>query len=302
MVLMLVVGVNGGGTKTEAICCNENGEITGRGLSGSSNKDNIGMEAAVENIKKTVLQATKKEPDIICIALAGLNTKKAFEDMHKRLSKEYKNLILEHDAYAELYLSTRGKPGIIAISGTGSVVLAYDGKKRYRRCDNGWFLGDEASGYYVGKEGLKVAAKMLLEDMPKTQIYYDIMAYFGFTNADDLLEWVYSYRNTVTTISSLSKVVYQCAENGDKHARAIVDSASSTLANAACELALNLGIKIVHTKGGMFKSNLFASNFENILKAKGIECKMLNQFEAEGALLIAADKAGVDVKLDWSHR
>ena len=109
---MLIVGVNGGGTKTEAICCNEKGEVTGRGLSGSSNKDNIGVEACVESIKRAVEQAAKGQPDVICIALAGLNTKKSFDDMHRRLSKEYKNLIVEHDAFVKSVALHVSKPEV----------------------------------------------------------------------------------------------------------------------------------------------------------------------------------------------
>ncbi len=294
---MIIVGVNGGGTKTEAMCCNEKGDLIGKSLTGSSNKDNVGIEMAVQNIKSAVTIAAKKDPDLICIALAGINTKRDYDRMYKRLSKEYKNLIVEHDAFAELYGAERGKPGIMAIAGTGSIVLGYDGQKRYRRCDNGYFLGDEGSGYYIGKEGLKITAKMLLEEMPMTDVGYDIMKHFGFLSSDDLLEWVHSEKNTVATIAAVARVVYTAAEKGDKNAKAIVDRASTTLAEGAFDLAIKLGLKTVHIKGGVIKSKLYYSNFSAILSSKGIVCKPMHESEAEGALLIAADKAGIKVKL-----
>ncbi len=297
---MIIVGVNGGGTKTEAMACDGYGKVIGKGLAGSSNKDNIGIEEAVRNIKMAVSQATKKakeEPEIICIALAGINTERAREQMTKRLSKEYKNLVLEHDAFAELYGATRGKPGVIVIAGTGSMVLGYDGEKRYRRCDNGYFLGDEGSAYFIGKEGLKMTAKMLIEDMEESDMMHDIMKHFGFTSADDLMEWVYSDKNTVTAVSELAQIIHTCAENGDKVAESIIKTASTNVANAAVELAKKVSVNTVYIKGGVARSDFYYSNFSQILKKNGIEAHHLNKSMSEGALFIAADSIGVNIDL-----
>ncbi|MDE1768181.1 MAG: ATPase [Candidatus Micrarchaeota archaeon] len=294
---MIIVGVNGGGTKTESICCNGDGAIIGKGASGPSNYNNLGVEKVVKNIHAAVMQAANADPDFICIALAGMNTKRDFEKLQSALSKVYKNLLLEHDAFAELYGVRRGKPGVIVIAGTGSIALGYDGNRVYRRCDNGYFLGDSGSGYYIGKEGLKITARMLLEDMEPTDLASDILRHLGLNSADDLMEWTYSEKNTVASVAAIGNIVCNSAEKGDKNAKAIVDLASSSVGNAACELALKLHVDTVYIKGGIAKSSLYYSNFSQIMAAKGIATKHLKDSQAEGALLIAADRAGVKVRL-----
>ena len=161
---MIIAGVNGGGTDTDAICCDENGKIIGKGRAGPSNYHNSGIDSTMACIRAALQDAAATKPDSLCIALAAINSDADFSALNNRIQKEYPGAILEHDAYAELYIKTRGGPGVLAISGTGSVVLGYDGKNRHRRCDMGWLLGDDASGYYIGKEGLRAVARMIFEE------------------------------------------------------------------------------------------------------------------------------------------
>ena len=167
---MIIAGVDGGGTKTEAICCDQTGRIVGRGSSGTSNYHNVGLDTAIKHVEAALANAGFPKPDVLCVALAAMNTSADFQVLNGRLQQIHPGAMLEHDAFAELYLGTRGKPGVLVIAGTGSVVLGYDGKERHRRCDLGWFLGDDGSGYYIGKEGLRTAARMIFEEGEETQI------------------------------------------------------------------------------------------------------------------------------------
>lgn len=290
---MIIAGVNGGGTKTEAMCCDESGRILGKGSSGASNYQNIGLDAMVRSVKEALSGATKSKPDIMCVGLAGINTEKDRDAVYMRLSKEFPNLIVEHDAFAELYGETRGGNGIMVIAGTGSIVLGYDGKRRYRRCDSGWFLGDEGSGYMIGKEGLRITSKMLVEDFTKSKIAEEIMKSLALKDAGDLMGWAYSQKNNVTNVAALAKIVCKCAQEGDKNAEIIVKRASSILADATCDLAMRIGVNVAHIKGGLFNSSMYYSTFSEALRKRGISAKMINESGAEGAMLIAADKAGI---------
>lgn len=294
---MIIVGVNGGGTKTEALCCNESGIIIGRGKAGPSNYHNVGLGVAVQHINEAISKATKEKPDIVCVGLAAMDTKKDFDTIYQKLIQYYKWVIVEHDAFAELYGEEKGMPGIMAIAGTGSVVLGYDGKNRYRRCNSGWFLGDEGSGYFIGRQGLKAASRMIFEEAERTPMADSVVAALGLKDPEELMEWSYSDRNTVTAVASAAKAVFAAADGGDKAAKTIIKTASANLANAACELALRLKIKTVHIKGGLIHSKLYYSNFSRILKKKGIETKPMHESEAEGALMIAADSVGVKLRI-----
>ncbi|MEM3269846.1 MAG: BadF/BadG/BcrA/BcrD ATPase family protein, partial [Saccharolobus sp.] len=68
---MILVGVDGGGTKTVSIAYTCNGEFIGKGYAGPGNFHNVGVEEAVSNVSKAIFAATKgMKPDIAYIGLA----------------------------------------------------------------------------------------------------------------------------------------------------------------------------------------------------------------------------------------
>ncbi len=293
---MIIAGVNGGGTKTEAICCNERGEIIAKGTSGPSNYHNIGMPNAIANIKSALSDSGFPRPDMLCVALAAINTEKDRLRLSRALSKVYKNAILEHDAFAELYSETRGSPGVIAIAGTGSVVLGYDGKKRYRLADMGWFLGDIGSGYFIGRQAIRLTASMIFEGRTRSKIAGCVLSQLGISDPEDLMSWVYSNRNTVSEIASLAIATEKAAKLGDANAIRIIRTASSNLASASIKIHRKVGTGTVYYKGGIFATKQYLSRFSEVLAKAGIRACAANTKPAYGALLIAADRAGVEVR------
>lgn len=292
---MIIAGVNGGGTKTEAICCDQDGKIVGRGSSGPSNYQNVGLDTAIKHIEEALANAGFQKPDVLCVALAAINSAADLKKVNMRLQKNHPGAILEHDGFAELYLGARGKPGVLAIAGTGSVVLGFDGKERYRRCNLGWFLGDDGSGYHIGREGIKAAARMIFEGEEETQLKKEILNHLELKNPEDIMAWSYSTSNTVTNVAGVVGAVEKAALAGDKVAVNIFKKASSSLANSAVEIALKLNLKHVYINGGVFSSPFFYSNFMEILSKKGIDTVQIKGSGAMGSLLIAADKAGIKV-------
>ncbi len=292
---MIIAGVNGGGTKTEAVCCDHTGKIVGRGSSGPSNYQNVGLEAAIKHIEEALSNSGFPNPDALCVALAGINTKNDFNVVNRLLLEHHPGAILEHDAFSELYLEARGKPGVIAIAGTGSVVLGYDGKNRHRRADLGWFLGDEGSGYYIGREGIRATARMVFEGEEETQLKKEVLDHLELKNPEDIMDWAYSKLNTPTTVAGVTTAVDKAALSGDKVALNIFRKASSNLADHAVEMALKLNLRRVYIKGGVFNSAFFFSNFMGILAHRGIDTIHIKGSAAIGPLLIAADKSGIRV-------
>ncbi len=291
---MIIAGVNGGGTDTEVICCDEKGRVVGKGISGPSNYHNIGIASTMASIRKALKAAGAQKPDHLCVALAAINSDSDFNLLSKRLQEEYPGALLEHDAYAELYIKTRGAPGVIAISGTGSVVLGYDGRKRHRRCDMGWLLGDDASGYYIGKEGLRAAARMIFEEQEETPLKNHMLDHLSLKNPDELMKWAYSDSGSVANIAGAAIAVNKAANLADTVAISILERASTYLADNAISIAKSIGVKHVYMKGGVFRFERFRQNFTKRLGERGLDSSEIIQPPALGSLLIAADRAGVD--------
>ncbi len=293
---MIIAGVNGGGTDTEAICCDESGKVIGKGSAGPANYHNNGIDFAMQCIRQALFEAGAKKPDALCVALAAINSKPDFDMINSRLQKEYPGATLEHDAYAELYIKARGRPGVLAISGTGSVILGFDGKKRHRRCDMGWFLGDGASGYHIGRQGISAAARMIFEEQKQTPLKDAVLNHLSLKNPEDLMKWAYSDSNSVASVANAAIAVNKAAQAKDKVASEILEKASSYLAENAADVAELIGINHVYIKGGVFSFEKFRLNFEKVLAKRGMTSSQIDESAAIGSLLIAADKAGIDTR------
>ena len=74
---MKLIGIDGGGTKTEAVLLDETGCVLGRHRAGPCNPNLIGFEASVALVKECVdaLVGNTGAPDGIYIGTAGIFTK-----------------------------------------------------------------------------------------------------------------------------------------------------------------------------------------------------------------------------------
>lgn len=74
-----VLGVDGGGTKTQAIILNSEGRVCGAATSGSSNYDDLGAEGAQANIQVAVESAAQEAGiastgfDAVFLGMGGCN-------------------------------------------------------------------------------------------------------------------------------------------------------------------------------------------------------------------------------------
>src|SRR5258708_22844667 len=68
---MIILGVDGGGTKTHALAMNEHGMIIGRGMSGPSNYHILGLENALDALTNATLQALNGQHADLAIFCLG---------------------------------------------------------------------------------------------------------------------------------------------------------------------------------------------------------------------------------------
>ena len=65
------LGVDGGGTKTSSILCDEEGKILGRGMAGPSNYHVVGIQRTEEALRQCIttalLQAGNPSVDVCCL-------------------------------------------------------------------------------------------------------------------------------------------------------------------------------------------------------------------------------------------
>ena len=133
----------------------------------------------------------------------------------------------------ELVLSgLPGAVGIALIAGTGSIALGRDARGTVARA-GGWghIIGDEGSGYDLGRQCLQAVAKASDGRGQATMLLDLLLKHWRLDNASAMIGKVYNNDGDKGAIAALSALVFAAARDGDEVACAIVE-------DAACELAL----------------------------------------------------------------
>src|SRR3989344_3403958 len=166
------LGVDGGGTKTQAVLVDAQGKVIAKGQASGSNPAIFGIGKSLDNIYLSAQIALKNFSDAVdipaCLAIAGVNTEKEakiFLDAvlsHPTLSKIIsKNSIVVNDTQAALRAGTNDKNAVVLIAGTGSNCFGTNEIGQSAKSGGRDFiLSDEGSGYAIGLSALKAVTKM----------------------------------------------------------------------------------------------------------------------------------------------
>jgi glucosamine kinase len=244
----LVLGVDGGGSKTRAVVADGAGEILGEGLAGPSNPLRVGVGEAVGAIRdaadKACAEAGVRRVEIVAaeVGLAGVKRADIRERMRAAVAElGIKTVEVVTDADIALYGATEGKPGLVIIAGTGSNCCGINARGR-RACAGGWgpLVGDEGSGSWIARRALQAVARSTDGRGRKTTLVEAACEYFNVAAADDLSTAVYAPSVTNSRIAGFGSRVVEAAKRRDAVARGIVGEAGRELALAAAAVIRKL--------------------------------------------------------------
>lgn len=304
------MGIDGGATKTICLLSDEGGRLLSVGLSGPSNYITIGVEGARRAIEEAVTRALKgclgiQRVDVAYLGMAGAEGprgKKIFNDIMKGLDIAGR-VFVDTDAAIALAGATACKPGVVVISGTGSI--AY-GVNRFgeRGRAGGWdyLLGDEGSGFDIGKRGLASALRAQNGRGGGTVLLERIMSHFKVGEAYELIERIYGCEDRVCEVASIAPIVLEAASEGDPASKEILERALEELEVLALAVIRGLGMEDeefpLALVGGVFEAwDLTAEPLAKRIRASSPKCRVIKpRFKpAVGAVLMALKEAGVEI-------
>jgi glucosamine kinase len=158
---LLLLGVDGGGTRCRARLSNSRGNVLAEAVSGPANL-RLGLErsfaaviqAAVQCLRDAALSEGDMSRVVACLALAG-----ASEPDHAEaaLGREhpFRRVIVTTDAHAACVGAHGGRDGGIIIAGTGTIGWAMVQGQIHRIGGWGLPVSDEGSGAWLGGELLR---------------------------------------------------------------------------------------------------------------------------------------------------
>jgi len=264
----IVLGIDGGGTKTRCLAAAVDGTVLAEGHGGPANALVVGQERAVASMVEAIreaLQAADRTTDAvraICAGLAGAGQPEMQDALARTLAEalalpEGARVQVVSDARVALAGALQGKPGAILIAGTGSIAYGLDDSGRLHRAGGwGWILGDEGSGFTIGRQALASALSALDGTGQATVLGDRICAAWKLQQLSQAIPKVYADPSTSRTeIAALVPVVAQAAAEGDAVAGEILARAGRDLAHLAAALLRRMALAepLVATTGGVLE-------------------------------------------------
>lgn len=226
-----LLGIDGGGTKTEFLLTDINGKEIKRILLGSSNPVNIGADNACKLLYEGINEISKGIDYSEISVYAGIAGAKAGnnENIIRAFLSETGFFCSDAGSDIELApeLGFNGKNGVAVIAGTGIVAVARNGEKLYRTGGRGYLIDKGGSGFHFGSDALNSAFSFLDGRQGSEAILRLIEKRLGKSLEDSAGE---IYNGGPSFIASFAPVVFEACRLGDRNAAEITDRNAKEIA------------------------------------------------------------------------
>lgn len=258
------IGVDGGGTSTVAIAMTESGRVLGRTVGDQTNYNTSDMDTAKTNLKKTIDKLMNEygiaDYECISIGMSSLDYEPAkdFVDSFVEGIFPSEKVVMHSDVYMALMGMTLGEPGIMIVSGTGSIGIAIDQQGQVHVVGGwGYLLRDEGSAYDIAIQGIDAALKSYEGLGEATLLEERVLDFFGTDTHRGLIDVFYNPPLSVSRIASFGREVIEIADKGDQVAMSIIDNAIKSLVNYTYRLIDKVGCKdcIIGMYGSVLQKN-----------------------------------------------
>ena len=302
----LLVGVDGGNTKTVALVAAPDGTIIGSGRAGCSDIYNsASIEAALSEVKSATAGALSAagaagaDVAAACLGLAGADWPEDFEllrgELQPRLDLPSPPLIL-NDAIAPIRAGSTDGVGVSVVIGTYGVAGARNPQGEVFHLG---FWPDSTGARPLGAEALAAVWRSTLGTGPDTSLTVRALGLYG---ADEPMNLLYEFtrRGGLPNDASdrMAPVVLDEADAGDGVARSIVDGQGQILSAEALACARMVGMagrpfRLI-VSGGVMRHP--STRLLDAIAAGVPEAETIRSTDAPvvGALLSAFDQAGVE--------
>lgn len=324
----IFLGVDGGQSHTEAVIADENGNILGRGFGGASN--HAEYPGGRERLRNAILgsvggairdaemrrrrdaetnHGNRSNLDVVskCYFASAHFGMTGGADYKEEIIGEIvkaKHFVVRHDAPTALFGATAGKPGVVVIAGTGSVVYGENEAGETAKIGGlGYLFSDEGSGFWLALQIVRLAIKEqdgLIEPAGLERL---VLNFFGREKIRELTNDFYNGKMTRDELASFAQAAHKAAEAGNVVIQNQIKFGSNVLIKsvygAARRLKFQDNFPVVGV-GGMFRAPLMKKYFAEQLQAE-IPAAVFAEPRfnpAIGALLLAFRQAEIFITED----
>ncbi len=241
------VGIDGGGTRTTAVVIDNAGEELARLEGDAGRVDVLEPEAGAHTLADLAAHAladarVTQLPSVLCCALAGAGREPERVSIERALSalRIAEQVHVVGDFEAAMHDAFGAKPGILVIAGTGSSAWGRAADGRCVRA-GGWghIIGDEGSGYALGRAALMLAMREFDGRGENAGFMQGVLARTQLQTEEGLVRWAAGA--TKADIAGLAPVVFDAAQRGSLSALDAIEDAAAEIAMHVAALYDRLG-------------------------------------------------------------
>jgi glucosamine kinase len=233
----ILIGADVGGSKT-AVAVSEDGKIVGRAEGpGAAVRPGRALASAstiIEVVRLALSAAGRLTADVLLVGAAGAGRPPEREELRTALRNE--NIASYVGVTTDIEIALAGAfadgPGIVVSAGTGSVAVGRDrAGKEHRIGGYGWQMGDEGSGYAIGRASLGAVSRAVDGRSPNTALSSRLLTATRSGDFDSLVRWAAGA--SPAEVAALAPHVLAVAAEGDPLAQGIADYAARELSQLA---------------------------------------------------------------------
>jgi len=298
-----VLGIDAGGTKTVCLLADEHGRVLSEARGSGANLQAVG-ELEVEKVLHQVMDEAIGDrgvlPQAVCLGIAGVDRDDdvaIVRAIMRRIAYKARTLVV-NDALVALVAGAGAEPGLVLIAGTGSIAYGRNREGRAARAGGwGYVLGDEGSGYWIGRQALGAVVRQSDERGRPTLLTGRLLQHFGISRPQELVQVVYYKNLRPPAIAALASHVAQAASDGDEVALELLEEGAGELLGIAHSVITRLRLDeepfVCVLAGGIFQAvPWLADRLRGQLTAQSPRCRVTRLADppAMGAVRLALDE------------
>jgi N-acetylglucosamine kinase-like BadF-type ATPase len=243
--MSILIGADVGGTKT-AVAVADGDTIIGRaegpGAAVRPGRSLVSAGIIADVTRQALAAAGKLRGDVLVVGAAGAGRQPEQEELQHALRGEAiaDRVIVTTDIEVALAGAFGDGPGIVISAGTGSVAVGRDAQGELHRAGGyGWQMGDEGSGYAIGRAALGAVSRAIDGRSPETQLKKRLLEVTRSADFDALVRWAATAGPA--EVASLAPHALEIASRGDLVAQGIADYAARELSQLAMHILPGIG-------------------------------------------------------------
>ncbi|GAA2106043.1 BadF/BadG/BcrA/BcrD ATPase family protein [Microlunatus panaciterrae] len=286
----LVIGADIGGTSTRVAVADLSGRVLNLARGGPGNPNSVGLAGSADQIRAVTAEALEGLSGEVVAATLGLAGGSRITDQAPFLRSAVPETVrclprLVSDFAVSFCSGTPARTGYAVIAGTGAGSGRISDDEMVERRDAwGWLLGDEGSGFWLGRAAVRATLLAFERDRPLGPLGHRVLDFAGCRTPVDLIATCYAH--PPTWLASFATLVSETAAL-DPVAREITEECAAILTGSVLSLDPRPGLPIVLGGSVLTEPGPISNAFERHLSAQLPNPVLRSSLGVLGALWIA---------------